>query len=89
MRPCRGCRGRIEALDDLGWLPVISLKTLFDAEPFSIVIWFVVGGACYSIGTLFLQYDERVRYLHAVWHTFVIAGSTCHYVAILSLAAAL
>ena len=23
MRPCRGCRGRIEALDDLGWLPVL------------------------------------------------------------------
>ena len=23
MRPCRGCRGRIEALDDLGWLPVM------------------------------------------------------------------
>jgi len=73
----------------LGWLPVISLKALFDAEPFSIVIWFVAGGACYSIGTLFLQYDERVCYLHAVWHIFVIAGSTCHYVAILSLAAAL
>ena len=72
----------------LGWLPVISLKALFDAAPFSIVIWFVAGGALYSIGTLFLQYDERVRYLHAVWHTFVIAGSACHYVAILSLVAA-
>jgi len=23
MKPCRGCRGRIEALDDLGWLPVV------------------------------------------------------------------
>ena len=23
MRPCRGCRGRIKALDDLGWLPVV------------------------------------------------------------------
>ena len=23
MKPCRGCRGRIEALDDLGWLPVL------------------------------------------------------------------
>jgi hemolysin III len=72
----------------LGWLPVISLKALFDAAPLSIVVWFVAGGAFYSLGTLLLRYDERIRYLHAVWHMFVIAGSACHYVAILSLAAA-
>lgn len=71
----------------LGWLPVISLKTLFEAAPFEVLAWIVAGGMFYSIGTIFLRYDQHIRYLHALWHTFVIAGSTCHYIAILILVA--
>jgi len=67
----------------LGWLPVIAIKPLFDAAPFEMLVWMVAGGAFYSVGTVFLRYDARVRYLHALWHAFVIAGSTCHYIAIL------
>ena len=67
----------------LGWLPVIAVKPLYDAAPFEMLVWMIAGGAFYSIGTLFLKFDLRVRYLHALWHAFVIAGSTCHYIAIL------
>ena len=47
------------------------------------LVWMIAGGAFYSVGTLFLRFDVHVRYFHALWHAFVIAGSTCHYVAIL------
>jgi hemolysin III len=67
----------------LGWLPIISLKTLFETAPGLLLVWMIAGGAFYSLGTVFLAYDHRVRYFHALWHTFVIAGSVCHYVAIL------
>lgn len=67
----------------LGWLPVIAVKPLYDAAPFELLVWMIAGGAFYSVGTLFLTYDVRVRYFHALWHAFVIAGSTCHYIAIL------
>ena len=67
----------------LGWLPVISLKTLFDAAPLEIFVWIVAGGLFYSVGSVFLRFDQHVRYFHALWHTFVIAGSICHYIAIL------
>ncbi len=67
----------------LGWLPVISLKTLFDAAPFEIFAWVVAGGLFYSAGSVFLRFDQHVRYFHALWHTFVIAGTICHYIAIL------
>ncbi len=67
----------------LGWLPIIAVKALFDAAPFDLLAWMVAGGLFYSVGTLFLSYDGRVRYFHALWHAFVIAGSTCHYIAIL------
>jgi len=67
----------------LGWLPIISLKTLFEAAPFEIFAWIVASGLFYSVGSVFLRFDQHVRYLHALWHTFVIAGSTCHYIAVL------
>jgi len=73
----------------LGWLPVIAIKQLFDAAPFELLAWMVAGGVFYSTGTLFLALDMRVRYFHALWHAFVIAGSTCHYIAILQFVAAL
>jgi len=67
----------------LGWLPVISLKTLYDAAPIEIFAWIVAGGLLYSSGAVFLRYDQQIKYFHALWHTFVIAGSICHYIAIL------
>lgn len=67
----------------LGWLPIISLKALFDAAPFPVFAWILAGGMFYSVGSVFLRYDLRIRYFHALWHTFVIAGSICHYLAIL------
>jgi len=69
----------------LGWLPVISLKELSEAAPLEVILWVVAGGLFYTLGTLFLRYDGRFRYLHALWHTFVMAGSICHYMAILLL----
>jgi len=67
----------------LGWLPIISLKTLFDAAPLETFVWIVAGGIFYSAGSVFLRFDQHVRYFHALWHTFVIAGSICHYIVIL------
>lgn len=67
----------------LGWLPIISLPTLVVTAPRPLLLWTIAGGAFYSLGAVFLAYDGRVRYFHALWHTFVIAGSICHYVVIL------
>jgi hemolysin III len=37
------------------------------------------------VGLIFLHLDRHVRYFHAMWHAFVIAGSICHYMGILSM----
>lgn len=71
----------------LGWLPVIALKTIVEAAPGEILFWILGGGLFYTVGTLFLWNDHRVRYLHALWHAFVVAGSACHFIAILLLVA--
>jgi hemolysin III len=67
----------------LGWLPAVSLRALLEAAPFEIFAWIVVGGVFYSAGSVFLRFDQQVRYFHALWHVFVIAGSICHYIAVL------
>ena len=40
-----------------------------------------LGGVCYTGGIVF--YAAHTRYMHGVWHLFVLAGSTLHYLCIL------
>lgn len=67
----------------LGWLPVLGIGDIFRLIPLAAVIWMLVGGLCYTSGTLFLVLDKKDYHFHAIWHLFVIAGSTCHYLAVL------
>jgi len=43
----------------------------------------LAGGIAYCAGTLFFMFDQRLRFGHLVWHLFVLAGSGCHFVAVL------
>lgn len=67
----------------LGWMPIISGPPLLRLVPAAALWWMLIGGVFYTVGTAFLIYDEKVFHFHAVWHLFVIAGSACHFVAIL------
>ncbi|HEY5313765.1 MAG TPA: hemolysin III family protein [Pirellulales bacterium] len=66
----------------LGWLPMIAVEPLLNTVPAGALGWMLAGGLCYTIGTVFLTLDTRVKYFHAVWHLLVIAGSVCHFLAI-------
>ena len=66
----------------LGWLPVTAIKPILQSLPTNDIIWCVAGGLCYTVGTVFLTFDTKVRYFHALWHLFVIAGSYCHFLVI-------
>jgi hemolysin III len=65
-----------------GWLGVILIRPLALTIPWSAVLWLVVGGIAYTAGTLFFA-NERLRYAHFVWHLFVLAGTGCHFTAVL------
>jgi hemolysin III len=66
----------------LGWLIVVDLEGLLTLVPTKGVLWLLAGGLCYTVGILFYAI-ERIPYNHAIWHVFVIAGSCCHYLAVL------
>jgi hemolysin III len=66
----------------MGWLVVIALKPLLANVSFAGLMWLLAGGLSYTGGIVFFALDHK-RYAHAVWHVFVLAGSTCHCVAVL------
>lgn len=66
----------------LGWMPIATVPSLMEVIPAAALWWTLVGGLFYTCGTLFLAYDDRYPLFHGVWHMFVIAGSTCHFLTI-------
>jgi hemolysin III len=67
----------------LGWMPVVAIKPIVELMPSAALAWIIAGGLFYTVGTLFLLRDDRVPFFHAIWHLFVVAGSACHYFAVL------
>lgn len=65
-----------------GWLIVFAAKALIAAVGWQCVAWLAAGGVAYTLGIVFFALD-RIRYFHAAWHLFVLAGSIAHYFAIL------
>lgn len=71
----------------MGWLVLVAVGPLVQALPPAGLAWLVAGGVAYSAGVPFYL-ARRMRYGHAIWHLFVLAGSVCHVVAALGWAAA-
>lgn len=66
----------------MGWVALVGLKPLFESvAPGGLVLLFT-GGLAYTVGTVFYVW-RRLPYHHAIWHGFVLAGSVCHFFAIL------
>ena len=67
----------------MGWLVVLALDPLLLVLPRAGFYWLLAGGIFYTSGVVFYVLDKRYQWMHEVWHMFVLAGSICHYVAIL------
>jgi len=72
----------------MGWVAVIAAPALFRAVPPDGITWMLAGGLVYSAGALVygLKRPNPVPGtfgFHEVWHLFVIAGSACHFWAVL------
>jgi hemolysin III len=79
--------GRFEVLSALaylfqGWVVVFAARPLLAAIGWPGIAWLGAGGLFYTLGIVFFAFD-RLRYFHATWHIFVLAGSVAHYFAIL------
>lgn len=66
----------------MGWMLLFFLLPLYRNMPGMGMGFIFIGGACYTLGTLFFKW-EKLPYSHLIWHLFVIGGSVCHFIAIL------
>lgn len=69
----------------MGWVVVVVFKPLLHVlqitDSMEVLYWLVAGGLCYTVGCIFFSLD-KYRYMHSVWHFFVLAGSVCHFMAV-------
>jgi hemolysin III len=70
----------------MGWLVLIAAVPLAERVPLLCVELLVAGGVAYTAGIVFFMLDHRFRYAHAIWHSFVVAGSGFHFFAVLNYA---
>ncbi len=66
----------------LGWLAAIAVKPLLDSVAVGGLVLMLLGGLAYSGGVCFYVW-RKLPYHHAIWHLFVMAGSICHFFAVL------
>ena len=66
----------------MGWLVLVAIKPFVHALDRASLAWLFAGGVAYTLGTIFYM-RPQMRWSHAIWHGFVIAGSVCHYVAVM------
>jgi len=67
----------------MGWIVLVAIKPLLASLGLAGFLWLAAGGLFYTFGIVFYAFDERFRHWHGIWHLFVIAGSLCHFIAIL------
>ena len=66
----------------MGWMVVATIVPLLKTLPVMGTVWLAIGGLCYTLGIVFYVW-QRLKFAHAIWHLFVLAGSICHFFGIL------
>ncbi len=66
----------------MGWLVVVAVKPLSQHLAAWGWFWLLAGGLAYTAGVAFYA-APRLKYAHFLWHLAVLAGTACHFVAVL------
>jgi hemolysin III len=65
----------------LGWAGLAAIGPLVASVPTTALVLLGTGGVLYSMGVVFHVWD-RLPYQNVLWHLFVLAGTACHFAAI-------
>lgn len=78
--------GRFDVLSTImyvfmGWIIVFAIKPLMNNLAAEGLNWLFGGGIAYTVGAI-LYSIKRIKFNHAIFHVFVLAGSFCHFMAV-------
>lgn len=65
----------------MGLVVLVAFKPLIDALSATAFFWIVAEGVAYITGAVFYSLNKR-KYMHTVFHFFVLLGSLCHIIAV-------
>lgn len=66
----------------LGWCVVLAVRPAIQAVPLAGLVWLLAGGISYTVGAILYGLGKRHRYMHSVFHIFVVLGSVLQFICI-------
>lgn len=66
----------------MGWIILLSFKKLYLTIGYEGLLLLILGGILYTIGVIFYKLGKKIKYMHSVFHLFVLAGSMLHFFSI-------
>lgn len=68
----------------MGWVVIFAFKPLIDSITTGQFILLILGGIAYTLGAILYVVGKKQKYIHSVWHLFVLIGSILHFFMIFS-----
>lgn len=66
----------------MGWCIVVASESLVSSLEKGGLIFLFTGGVLYTVGIIFYAL-KKIKYMHSIWHIFVLAGSIMHYFSVI------
>ncbi len=63
----------------MGWCIIFAIKITYQAMGFTGFMLLLLGGIAYTVGAVLYGLGKKRRYMHSVFHLFVILGSVLHF----------
>ena len=66
----------------IGWTALLLLYPMYKIYGIEIIIWTFMGGVAYTLGIIFFNLQRKIRYMHSIFHLFILLGTALQFVAI-------
>lgn len=66
----------------MGWVIILVFPEFINAVPWGGVSLLLWGGVIYTLGAVIYAFGKKAKYIHSIWHFFVLAGSVLHFFSI-------
>lgn len=68
----------------MGWVVIFAFKPLIDSITSMQLLLLILGGIAYTVGAVLYVLGKKKKYMHSIWHIFVLLGSILHFFMIFS-----
>ena len=66
----------------MGWVIILVFPTFIKSVSWGCVRLLLWGGISYTVGAVIYAFGKKARYVHSIWHIFVLIGSILHFFSI-------